>query len=133
MAFGTGALELREGGGTRVLVVEDNIDTADLFAALLLGRGYDVVASNDGASALRQLETFIPHIALLDIGLPRIDGYEIARRLRIASPGVRMIAITGYGQDRDRVKALDAGFEVHLLKPVGARQILDSVNALRPW
>lgn len=131
IAVGTGTDAVMEGDGTRVLVVDDDQDTADLFGGILLGRGYAVVVAHDGASALAEIARFEPHIALLDLGLPAMDGYELARRLRATCPHVRIAAITGYGQAADREQTRRQGFDVHLLKPVGMFVLLDTVAALR--
>jgi two-component system CheB/CheR fusion protein len=82
--------------------------------------GFDSMCANDGAEGLSLARTFSPGIVLLDIGLPNMDGYEVARRLRKSARGDRMtlIALTGYGQEADRARALEAGFDLHLLKPV---------------
>ena len=82
--------------------------------------GHIVHVAHDGPSALQIVETFTPDLALLDIGLPAMDGYELARRLRAmpALAALRLVALTGYGQARDRDAALDAGFHEHLVKPV---------------
>jgi CheY-like chemotaxis protein len=104
----------------RVLVVDDNEDGAAMLCTALQLHGYDVRAASDGMEALRVAAEFRPEAALLDIGLPVMDGYELAGRLRNmpALAGIRLIALTGYGQDRDRAKAHAAGFDHHLVKPV---------------
>jgi len=110
----------------RVLVVDDNQDVAELLAETLRNFGYIACVAYDGPAALGILDTFKPDIALLDIGLPVMDGYELARRFREhpALPGVRLVAITGYGQDADRRRVREAGFDGHLVKPVGTDQLL---------
>jgi signal transduction histidine kinase len=104
----------------RVLVVDDNEDGAAMLCTALQLHGYEVRAASDGMEALRVAAEFRPEAALLDIGLPVMDGYELAGRLRNmpALAGIRLIALTGYGQDRDRAKAHAAGFDHHLVKPV---------------
>jgi CheY-like chemotaxis protein len=123
--------------GVRVLVVDDNEDAADLVAAALTFQGHDVRVAHDGPGTLQICgDDFMPQIALIDIGLPVMDGYELAERLR-ALPGgnqLRLIALTGYGQASDRQRARAAGFDAHLVKPID----LDTLNrALReptpPW
>jgi CheY-like chemotaxis protein len=106
--------------GRRILVVDDNADAADSLGSLLQLEGHTVVVTYTSAGALTQLAQFKPDIVLLDIGLPEIDGYEIARRIR-ASPHYRhmhLIALTGYGQAEDRQRAKASGFDAHLVKPV---------------
>jgi CheY-like chemotaxis protein len=106
--------------GARILVVDDNADAADSLGSLLQLEGHTVVVTYTSTDALAKLAEFKPDIVLLDIGLPEIDGYEIARRIR-ASPDqrpVRLIALTGYGQADDRQRAMTSGFDAHLVKPV---------------
>ncbi|MCW8193984.1 PAS domain S-box protein [Proteobacteria bacterium 005FR1] len=104
----------------RVLIVEDNPDIADTMALLIEAAGHEVSVAEDGPSALLAAEDFGPDVVLLDIGLPGMDGYEVARRLR-RSPGTRqavLAALTGYGQARDRERTEAAGFDAHFVKPV---------------
>jgi PAS domain S-box-containing protein len=102
-----------------ILVVDDNQDAAELIAEALAAAGHDVRTAFDGPAALAISEEFDPDVVFLDIGLPVMDGYEVARRMR-ASDGKRvtLVAITGYGQEADRKRALAAGFDSHLVKPV---------------
>jgi CheY-like chemotaxis protein len=104
----------------RVLVVDDNLDAAEGLAMLLSLRGHQVATAYDGQSALERARQLDPDVVLLDIGLPRLDGFEVARRLREEHAGKPMVlvALTGYGQERDRVRAREAGFDHHFLKPV---------------
>ena len=104
----------------RVLVVDDNQDGAAMLAAVLAGRGYDTRVAHDAPTALRVAAEFSPHVAFLDIGLPVMDGYELAAHLREIPglAGLHLIALTGYGQESDRRRARDAGFHHHLVKPV---------------
>jgi signal transduction histidine kinase len=105
----------------RVLVVDDNVGAAQLMGSLLKKAGsHNVEMAHDGQSALAKMEVFTPEVVLLDIGLPGIDGYQMARRIR-AIPEFRnimLIAVTGFGQDFDRQKSKEAGFDKHLVKPV---------------
>ncbi|MDB4968847.1 MAG: two-component hybrid sensor and regulator, partial [Myxococcales bacterium] len=113
------------GDGLRVLVVDDNVDAADLLAESLRTMGYQTAIAYDGPEALRVAAQFEPQIALLDIGLPVMDGYELAQHLRRV-PGrerLRLVAITGYGQDSDRARSERAGFDSHLVKPINLDQI----------
>ena len=107
------------GGGGRVMLVDDNADAAATLAMALRMVGYDVRTAGDGLAALRIAGEFHPDAALLDIGLPVMDGYELATRLRErCGDATRLIALTGYGQRSDRLRAHQAGFEAHLVKPV---------------
>jgi PAS domain S-box-containing protein len=105
---------------SRVLIVDDNQDAADMLAHVLSSRGHDTRVAHDGVQALRACADFAPHAAFLDLGLPVMDGYELASRLR-ELPGlrdIRLIAVTGYGQESDRRRTQAAGFQHHLVKPV---------------
>ena len=119
------------GGGTvkRILVVDDNDDAALSLKKALERLGYAVAIAHDGPAALRAAAVFEPEIALLDIGLPVMDGYELARRL-LASRRVHLIALSGYGQEADRQRSAEAGFEVHLTKPVDLRHLESVVRSL---
>jgi CheY-like chemotaxis protein len=103
-----------------VLIVDDNSDAADSLSMLLTCEGHETKVAYSGREALRCIETFQPEVALLDIGLPEMNGYELARRLR-ATPqlnGIRLVALTGYGQAEDYEKTRAEGFDDHLVKPV---------------
>ncbi|HEX5048121.1 MAG TPA: ATP-binding protein [Gammaproteobacteria bacterium] len=116
----TVAARLRAGPKRKILVVDDNEDAANTLASLLALDGHDVETAYSGTQALDRVRAFRPGVVLLDIGLPGIDGYEVARRIRAehANDGARLIAITGYGQDTDRERVRAAGFAGHLIKPV---------------
>jgi CheY-like chemotaxis protein len=103
----------------RVLVVDDNQDSAASLGMLLGTLGAEVTVAHDGPSAIDAYGSFQPAVVLLDIGLPGMDGYEVARELRERDPGRRttLVALTGWGQDDDRARARRAGFEHHLVKP----------------
>jgi signal transduction histidine kinase/DNA-binding response OmpR family regulator len=105
-------------GQTRVLVVDDNIDGAEMLAEAVRGLGYRTAVAHDGPQALELAAEFEPEIALLDIGLPVMDGYEVAGRLLEQYANVRLVAVTGYGQESDRERARGAGFNDHLTKPI---------------
>ncbi|HEY0705747.1 MAG TPA: response regulator, partial [Polyangia bacterium] len=111
--------------GWRVLIVDDNQDAAELLAEALTDWGHVVRIAFDGAAALRALEQEKPDLALLDIGLPVMDGYELARRSRSDSSlrSIRLLAVTGYGQAKDRAEAEKAGFDAHLVKPVDLQTV----------
>ena len=106
----------------RVLVVEDHPDNAQGLAALVELWGHEVRVAMDGLAAIDRFREFRPDLVVADIGLPRIDGYELARRLREMERGAAercvLIALTGYGQPRDRERAFEAGFDHHMTKPV---------------
>ena len=112
-------------GCCRILLADDNVDFATSMAMLLRAVGHEVRVAHDGAEALTIAEAFLPQVAFLDIGLPKMNGYDLARRLR-ASPVTTqavLVAVTGWGQERDRQLAREAGFERHLVKPVAFEQI----------
>lgn len=111
--------------GRRVLLVDDNSDAAELLAELLQAYGHEVLVVTDAVGALAAAPAFGPDVALLDIGLPVIDGYELARRLRAVLPEAPfLIALTGYGREQDRAQAREAGFDEHLVKPVNPQHLL---------
>jgi CheY-like chemotaxis protein len=110
----------------RILLVDDNADFVDGIGSLLAAAGHTVRVCHDGASALALAEAFAPDFAFLDIGMPLLNGYDLARALR-QMPGLRnttLVAVTGWGQQKDRQLAFEAGFQVHLVKPAGFDQIL---------
>ena len=109
----------------RVLLADDNEDFTSSFGLLLRHMGHDVIEAHDGAEALQAAQTLQPEIAFLDIGLPKMNGYELARRLRADAEtrGIVLVAVTGWGQDGDRRLAAEAGFDIHLVKPVESVQI----------
>jgi CheY-like chemotaxis protein len=101
-----------------VLVVEDNADNRETLVMLLESFGHEVVTAADGPTGVRVAESERPEVAVVDIGLPGFDGYEVCRRLRtLLGEGVKLVALTGYGQAEDRERARAAGFDVHLTKP----------------
>jgi signal transduction histidine kinase len=110
----------------RALVCDDAADLRELVADLLRTRGHEVTTVEDGPSAIEAVDADPPDVALIDIGLPRMDGYEVARRIRRDHPDarVRLIAMTGYGQASDRASAFQAGFDAHIVKPASADKIL---------
>ena len=111
--------------GSRVLVVDDNADAAQTLQMLLASLGHEVQVANDGAAAIEAASQFRPDLVLLDIGMPGMSGYEVARRLRALRAGaeMRIVAITGWGQDVDRQQSRDAGVDVHLVKPVDVDEL----------
>jgi len=115
----------------RVLVADDNADAADSLAFLARLRGHTAEVALDGQSALDKAREFEPHVLLLDIAMPRLDGYEVARRLeRRTSPFPFVVAVTALGQKEDRAAAAEAGIDLHLLKPTDPRQLLALLERL---
>jgi signal transduction histidine kinase len=116
--------------GRRVLVVDDNVDAAESTAAFLRLEGHEVKAVHDGLQALASLKVFDPHVVVLDIGLPGLDGYAVARQLRERGDTnhVLLIALTGYGQKEDRARAAAAGFDYHYVKPADPREIQAAIE-----
>lgn len=116
----------------RVLVVDDNRDAADSCATMLELSGHEVKTAYNGTRALQIGESFLPHVVLLDIGLPDLNGYEVARRIRASAwgAGLPLVAVTGWGKDEDRERALTAGFNHHLTKPVSPQAVEAVVGAI---
>jgi CheY-like chemotaxis protein len=119
------------GAGRRVLIVDDNRDAAESLALLLEMTGHQPRVVLDGPAALDLAPAFRPDLVFLDIGMPKLDGYEVARRLRQLPglEGVTLVALTGYGQEQDRRRAQEAGFDAHCIKPVDYATILDLLKA----
>ncbi len=112
----------------RILVVDDNADAADMLGELLELEGHRVTIVRDALSALEQLEVANPEVAVLDIGLPVMDGYELAARMRAAVPSCRLIALSGYGQPNDVARSREVGFYRHLVKPFDLATLLQIVS-----
>lgn len=108
-----------------ILIVDDNADLVELLRMLLEAQGYAVDTASDGAQAVQMVATVRPDVLLVDIGLPDVDGYEVARRVRTTtkSPWPFLVAMTGYGQPEDRRRAMEAGFDEHMVKPVTKDQL----------
>jgi CheY-like chemotaxis protein len=104
----------------KILVVDDNHDSALSLAMMLSIMGHETRTAHDGESAVTSAQTFLPDVVLLDIGLPKLNGYEVAQRIRESSWGTSMflIAVTGWGQDEDRQRSSEVGLNVHMVKPV---------------
>ena len=114
----------------KVLVVDDNEDAADSLATLLGVMGFEVRIAYDGPEAITAADEFLPQVALLDIGLPRLSGYDIARHVRASRGGeVLLVAITGWGQEDDRRRAHEAGFDHHFTKPADFERLLEVIGA----
>jgi CheY-like chemotaxis protein len=116
----------------RILIVDDNRDAAESCATLFELAGQRTAVAYNGTQALELGESFVPHVVLLDIGLPDINGFEVARRIRTTGwgSGIPLVAVTGWGQEEDRRRAIEAGFDRHLTKPVAPETIEALVNAL---
>jgi signal transduction histidine kinase len=117
--------------GCAILIVDDNLDAAQILGELLTMQGHDIRIAYDGPSALDIVKHFTPRIGLLDIGLPIMDGYEVAGHLR-AMPhleGISLIALTGYGQASDKLRSLQAGFDHHLVKPVDIHVVEELIRS----
>lgn len=120
-------------GVRRILVVDDNVDAADSLGMLLQVRGDDVRIAYDGVEALEAERAFHPDVVLLDIGMPKISGYEVAKRIRESrGRGVLIVAITGWGQEEDRLRAREAGFNHHFTKPVNFEVLLELIDREAP-
>jgi len=121
-------------GPLRIMVVEDNPDTAESFGLLLRLSGHDVRVLPRAVDALRLLDEFVADVAFLDIGLPGMDGFELARRLRTDArvQGMVLVALTGYGRDEDRDEARRAGFDHHMTKPVDVDQLVGLLHTVAP-
>jgi signal transduction histidine kinase/CheY-like chemotaxis protein len=115
-----------------VLLVEDNEDSREMMSSLLRLKGFHVIEAANGADGMRLARQQLPQIAIIDIGLPDIDGYDVAQRLRASevTRGIRLISLTGYGQESDRKHALMAGFDRHLVKPVDTELLLSTIAQL---
>jgi CheY-like chemotaxis protein len=120
------------GAGLKILVVDDSRDAADTCAILLELSGHHVQTAYTGQRALELAEAFRPHVLMLDIGIPDLDGYQVARKIRASSWGrsAILIAVTGWGQEEDRHRAFDAGFNHHLTKPIAAETVESLIRSL---
>lgn len=122
----------KENADRRVLVVEDDEDSALLLAETLGDHGFVVEVAHDGTTALAKAAEFQPQVAVLDVGLPDMDGYQLATRMRMLtqlSPQLRLIALTGYGGEEERKRSREAGFDVHLVKPVMPDVLAKAIEA----
>ncbi|HEY7476245.1 MAG TPA: response regulator [Vicinamibacterales bacterium] len=114
----------------RILVVDDNVDAAETLAVMLKLQGHDVETAHDGLDALRLAPEFGPHVILLDLGMPNMNGYEAASRIRTQAWGrdIALVALTGWGQPKDRKRTIEAGFDAHLVKPVDQNTLLRTIH-----
>lgn len=121
-------------GPQRVLIIDDNPDGLEMMSLLLTAHGFAVLQAQDGLSGVELALSDVPDVALVDIGLPGIDGYEVARRLRAdpATRPMRLVALTGYGLQDDVRRALAAGFDRHMVKPVDIRLLLEELAGASP-
>jgi len=116
----------------RILVADDNLDAAESLALMLRLDGHEVRTAHDGIEAVQHAEAFDPDVVLLDLGMPRMDGYDAARIIRRAHQDAMLIALTGWGQDQDRQRAREAGFDHHLVKPADLQQLRDLLSGHPP-
>ena len=116
----------------RVLIVDDNVDAADTLAALLVISGHETAVAYEGVSALEHAESSRPNVVVLDLGMPGMSGYDVARNLRRRPWGstLKLIALTGWGQERDRRMTREAGFDEHLVKPADPDELIRLVERL---
>src|SRR4030095_7831977 len=121
-------------GRRRIVVADDNKDSAESLFLLLRLVGNDVRTAHDGLEAFELIEAFRPDAALLDIGMPRLNGYDVARSIRAEPWGRRvlLIALTGWGQDDDRRRSADAGFDHHLVKPISPDALAGILGSVVP-
>jgi CheY-like chemotaxis protein len=114
----------------RILIVDDNVDAAATLNVLLSSLGYETQVATTGIEALNHAPEFKPDVVLLDIGLPGMDGYEVARRLRTLVPHrpVKIVAVTGWGQEADRQRSREAGIDVHLVKPIDSGDLQSALG-----
>ena len=114
----------------RVLVVDDNRDSAQTLAMMLKIMGNDVRTAHDGLEAIEQAQDYRPHVLLLDLGMPKLNGYDVCRRVREQAWGTTMeiIALTGWGQAEDRQRTKEAGFDHHLVKPVDVARLKELLD-----
>jgi two-component system CheB/CheR fusion protein len=118
---------------TKIVVVEDNADSREMLCKLLEQAGFECHTAETGTAALVLIDAIRPRIAILDVGLPGMDGLELARRIR-QNPehaGIHLVALTGYGRASDRAVARDAGFDEHVVKPVQARPLIHLLDEMR--
>jgi signal transduction histidine kinase/ActR/RegA family two-component response regulator len=118
----------------RILIADDNVDAGDSLAMLLRSSGHEVNVVRDGEEALKVFGAFKPDVVLLDLGMPKLSGYEVAKWLRANNSAVLLIAITGWGQSSDRARSVEAGFDHHLTKPVDYNELTSALmpDAKRP-
>ena len=116
----------------QILVADDNQDAADSLAMILQAEGHDVRAAYDGQEALNIALATRPHVAILDLGMPRLDGLFVAEAIRRAAPATLLLALTGYGDERNIARCQAAGFSRHFTKPVEVQELIDAVARHQP-
>jgi two-component system CheB/CheR fusion protein len=118
----------------RVLVVDDQPDLAESVAMLIETLGHEATAVSDGDAALRIGRSALPDVMFVDIGMPRMNGFELARQVRLDPKlsHVRLVALTGYGRDEDRARVMEAGFDLHITKPIADAQLREALADLAP-
>jgi signal transduction histidine kinase/CheY-like chemotaxis protein len=131
-SIGSGGTPALSSPKHRILIVDDNRLSSDSAAIALRLMGHEVITAYDGIEAMEVARTFRPNVVLLDIGLPKLNGYETARRIRDQSSGrgIFFIAVTGYGQEADRRRSIDAGFNYHMVKPVNFSELENKLSEL---
>jgi DNA-binding response OmpR family regulator len=115
----------------RVLIAEDHVDTADSLALLLHLQGLDVHTVHDGPAALKAAQDFAPQVVVLDLGLPKLDGWEVARRLKASTKPPFIVAVTGHAREEDRRRSAEARIDVHLVKPIDPALLIQLVVRFR--
>jgi CheY-like chemotaxis protein len=118
----------------RILVVDDDRDTADTMARLIRTLGYEAKAVYDGVHAVEEISTYAPDLALIDISMPEHDGYETVQRIRQQPEGLHVIvvAVTGWAREQDKCRAYEAGFDLHVTKPMGAETLKELLQLIDP-
>jgi CheY-like chemotaxis protein len=132
VAASPGSVSAPPSTGRRVLIVDDNADGAESLSMLLQISGHETYKAYDGVEAIDAAERLRPDVVLLDIGLPRLNGYEACRRIRNTTWGkdLVLVALTGWGQEEDRSESRDAGFDAHMVKPVDFDALLKLLASL---
>jgi CheY-like chemotaxis protein len=117
----------------RILVVDDNVDAAEMLGQIMSMQGHVVALANDGREALAAIENFLPDVVFLDIGMPGMDGYEVAIELRRnpALSDARIVALTAWGDSTSRSRAVECGFDAHLVKPAMFESLLSEASLTR--
>jgi CheY-like chemotaxis protein len=123
---------IERGRPRNILIVDDNEDAAAVLAEVLQALGHTVMVAHDAANALEILGRFAADVAILDIGLPEVDGHELARKIRarLGDRTPHLLAVTGYGQEHDRRRSAAAGFEQHFVKPVRPEQLVEAIDRM---